>query len=176
MKTQKPSTKKRRRATPQQAEAGRKNLLQFRAGRQPNLKHGVSALVATGEMPPLPEAAEIERAVGEIIAGFVQDLGGPEAVTNAQRVILSGLRLSLLVQGLAEVHLKRSGIVNRRTEKANSLLSVAATFINSARLGAVALGLERRARNVTTLAAKLQEIADREHAESGTGHEDTTQN
>ncbi len=103
-----------------------------------------------------------------------KDLGGPENVTNAQRVILSGLRLSLLVQGLAEFHIKATGVVNPKTRKTNSLLTVAATFINSARLGAVALGLGRVARNVTnSLDAAMREIAEREH---GNANEDQPKN
>jgi hypothetical protein len=142
MKKQNPAPKKRR-ATPGQAAAGRKNLLEFRAGQKPNLSHGVSSLVKTGELPAVPGAAEVDKAVEEIIAGFVSDLGGAEAITAAQRVILSGLRLSLRVQGLGEIHLKAAGVVNKKNHKPTALLTVLATFINSARLSALALGLGR---------------------------------
>lgn len=107
------------------------------------MKHGVGTLIATGEMPAVPGAAEVDRAVEEIIAGFVGDLGGAEAITAAQRVILSGLRLSLRVQGLGEIHLKAAGVVNKKNHKPTALLTVLATFINSARLSALALGLGR---------------------------------
>lgn len=168
--------KKKKPSTESQRAAGRRNIVEFNKSRggRPDLKHGVSTLTATGEMPVVPGAAEVERAVAEIIAGIVQDLGGPENVTNAQRVILSGLRLSLLVQGLAEFHIKATGVVNPKTRKTNSLLTVAATFINSARLGAVALGLGRVARNVTnSLDAAMREIAEREH---GNANEDQPKN
>jgi hypothetical protein len=161
---------KKKPLTESQRAARKRNLVEFNKSRggRPDLKHGVCTLTATGEMPVVPGAAEVERAVAEIISGIVQDLGGPENVTNAQRVILSGLRLSLLVQGLAEFHIKATGVVNPKTRKTNSLLTVAATFINSARLGAVALGLGRVARNVTnSLDAAMREIAEREHGASG---------
>jgi hypothetical protein len=167
---------KKKPRTESQRAAGKRNLVEFNKSRggRPAMKHGVGALIATGEMPPVPGAAEVERAVSEIVAGIVQDLGGSENVTNAQRVILSGLRLSLLVQGLAEFHIKATGVVNAKTRKTNSLLTVAATFINSARLGAVALGLGRVARNVTSsLDVAMREIAEREH---GTANEDQPKN
>lgn len=156
MKAKNPTPKKRR-ATPGQAAAGRKNLLEFRAGQKPNLSHGVSSLVKTGELPAVPGAAEVDKAVEEIIAGFVSDLGGAEAITAGQQVILSGLRLSLRVQGLGEIHLKRTGVVSKKTQKPTALLTVLATFINSARLSALALGLGRVPRKTgpSTLAEYL---------------------
>jgi hypothetical protein len=154
-----------RRATPGQLQAGTRNLLKFRPAK-PALKSGVGSVIANGEIPDgIPGGAEIERQVGELIDGLVSDLGGVDAVTNAQRVILSGLRLGLLVQALSEAYIKRAGIVDRNTKKPHSLLTIAATYINSARLSATALGLERRARNVTkTLEATMAEIAERESA------------
>ncbi len=143
----------KRKATPQEVAAGRANLAAFlEVNPRPAMTSGVFSTIASGELPKLPGSEEIERQVSEIIAGFVSDLGGEEAVTNAQRVILSGLRLSLLVQGLVEMNLRETGIVGRRG-RPNSLLKTAATFINSARLGALALGLERKPRRIgpTTL-------------------------
>jgi hypothetical protein len=158
---------KGRKATPREVEAGRANLIAYRArvGGKTALQSGVYSVIRNGEVPEaVPGAAEIEQAVGSIIDGFIADLGGSENVTNSQRVILSGLRLSLLVQALVESELKRTGIVDRR-RRPNALLKTAATFINSARLGAVALGLERKARDAKTLDARLAEIAEREQAE-----------
>jgi hypothetical protein len=143
---QKKTPKAKRRATPSQAKAGTRNLLKFRPAR-PALKSGVGSVIANGEVPDgIPGGEEIERQVGELIDGLVADLGGVDAVTNAQRVILSGLRLGLLVQALSEAYIKRAGIVDRNTKKPHSLLTIAATYINSARLSALALGLGRVAR------------------------------
>jgi hypothetical protein len=134
---------KKRQSTACQRKTGKKNLLAFRPAR-PALKSGVGTVIATGEVPDgITGGAEIERAVEELIDGLVADLGGVDAVTNAQRVIIAGLRLSLLVQGLSEAYIKRAGIVDRNSKKPHSLLTVAATFINSGRLGALALGLAR---------------------------------
>jgi hypothetical protein len=164
-----PMSKKKPRTESQRA-AGKRNLVEFNKSRggRPAMKHGVGALIATGELPDVPGAAEVDKAVEEIIAGFVSDLGGAEAITAAQRVILSGLRLSLRVQGLGEIHLKSAGVVNKETRKPTALLTVLATFINSARLSALALGLGRVPRNVTnSLDAAMREIAEREHGASG---------
>jgi hypothetical protein len=150
------STPKKRGATQRRDDAGRKNLLEFRV-EKPALSHGVTSLLATGELPEVPGALEVDKAVEEIIAGFVSDLGGPEAITAAQRVILSGLRLSLRVQGLGEIHLKAAGVMNKKTHKPTAILKVLATFINSARLSALALGLGRVPRKTgpSTLAEYL---------------------
>ncbi len=126
-------------------------------------------------MPPIPGGPEIEKEVAGVIQGIVNDLGGPEAVTAAQRVILAGLRLSLLVQALSESYIQATGIVDRRTKKANSLLTIAATYVNSARLGATALGLERIPRNVTkSLEQTMLEIAQREQGEAESESETST--
>lgn len=149
--------------------SSRRNILAFNASREgkPSLKHGVGTLLATGEMPAVPGAVEVAKAVEEIISGLVTDLGGPEAITAAQQVIISGLRLSLQVQGLGEIHLKRVGVVDPNSKKPTALLTVLATFINSARLSALALGLDRRAKNVVkTLESTMREIAEREHSEA----------
>ena len=163
--------KKGRKATPQEREAGRSNQLAFRADNpRPALRSGVFSTIANGELPPdLLGAAEIERQVSEVIDGFVADLGGQETITNAQRVILSGLRLSLLVQGLVEQDLRKNGIVDRR-RRPSALLKTAATFINSARLGAIALGLERRPRSVgpTSLEEYLTVVPGADSPESPT--------
>jgi hypothetical protein len=151
-----------------QSAAGSRNILAFNKSRggKPSLKHGVGTLLATGEMPEVPGAIEVAKAVEEIVAGLVSDLGGSEAITAAQRVILSGLRLSLQVQGLGEIHLKRVGVVDPNSKKPTALLTVLATFINSARLSALALGLERRTKNgVKTLETTMREIAEREAGE-----------
>jgi hypothetical protein len=161
-------TPKKRRATLGQAKAGTRNLLSFRPA-APAKTHGVHSFIATGELPAVEGVHEVEKEVSEIVAGVVSDLGGAEAITSAQKVILAGLRVSLTVQGLAELHLRRVGVVDRQTKKATALLGILATYINSARLSATALGLERRARNVTkTLEATMAEIAARE---AGAAHE-----
>lgn len=158
----KKTPKTKRTSTPAEREAGRANLLAFRAkcGGRPALRHGVRSLLSSGSIPEgIPDAVEIERAVSDVIDSLVSDLGGSENVTAAQRVIISGLRLSLLVQALCEDHIKRSGIVNRRSKRANPLLGIACTYINSARLAAQALGFDRVARKIgpSTLAEYLEQ-------------------
>jgi len=159
MKKQNPTPKKRR-ATPGQAKAGTRNLLSFRPA-APAKTHGVHSFIATGELPTVEGAREVEKEVSEIVAGVVSDLGGTEAITSAQKLILAGLRVSLTVQGLAELHLRRVGVVDRQTKKATALLGILATYINSARLSALALGLGRVPRKTgpSTLAEYLDSHA-----------------
>ena len=157
---------KKRKSTARQRRVGKANLLEFRPA-APSQSHGVNSFIATGELPNVEGAREVEKEVSEILAGVEGDLGGTGAVTAAQRVVLAGLRVSLTVQGLAELHLRRVGVYDAKTKKATALLAILATYINSARLSATALGLERRTRNVTkTLATVMSEIAERESGET----------
>jgi hypothetical protein len=165
---EKPKTK--RVSTDAERNAGRANLLAFRAkvGGKTRLDHGVRSLITTGEMPPVPGADEVEREVEAVIAGIVSDLGGADEITNAQKAILAGLRVSLRVQGLAELHVRRVGVANAKTGKPTALLSVLATFINSARLSCAMLGLDRKPKSMATLEAKLRDLADQDEVEAGT--------
>ena len=101
------STTGRRAAKKRQADAGRENLLRFRASNpRPALKHGARALATTGELPPLPYAAEVQEQVAALIDAAVTDLGGPETITAMQRQILESSRLALTIVALgARYHL-----------------------------------------------------------------------
>lgn len=159
------------------AEAGRRNLVKFReTNPAPATKAGIYTVTRSDgqELPAIPGAAEI-RAVDGRIAQFIQDLGGPENVTAAQQIVLDGIRTSLLVQGLCEAFLTETGVVDRR-RKPHALLKSLATFINSSRLGALALGLERKARDAKTLDARLAEIAEREAEEAETDNDNGPEN
>jgi len=102
--------------------------------------------------------------VDGIIAEAVQDLGGESELTAQKRVILRSERLALLVLELAGALLAREGLLNRKTGKPHAVLSIAATYANSARLSAIALGLERRAKRIgpQNLQEHLVQIAEKE--------------
>jgi hypothetical protein len=167
----------RPKATKAQREAGVRNLVEFNArrGGRPRLEHGVKSLIATGEMPPVPGAAEVAREVESLIAGIVCDLGGEQAITSAQKAVLAGLRVSLQVQGLAELHVRRVGVANAKG-KPTALLSVLATFINSARLSCTVLGLDRKPKSIATLEAKLRNLADQDETTHGTDANESEKN
>jgi len=160
-KTPKSSGRKR------QAVSGRRNLLKFRESNQrPALAHGIHATIASGgaAVPPVPHADEIRADVDALLAEMVNDLGGESEVTAAQKTILQSQRLCLLVLGLASSYLGREGLINRKNGRPHALLSVVATFGNSARLNALALGLERRAKRIgpQNLQEHLAQIAEKE--------------
>lgn len=160
-KTPKSSGRKR------QAVSGRRNLLKFRESNQrPALAHGIHATIASGgaAVPPVPHADEIRADVDALLAEMVNDLGGESEVTAAQKTILQSQRLCLLVLGLASSYLSREGIINPKSGRPHALLSVAATYANAARLNAVTLGLERRARKVGP-ASLAEYLESREKAE-----------
>jgi hypothetical protein len=141
---------------------GRKNLLAFNESRggRPALTHGVNATIASGEIPAaVPGAEEISAAAEEIIQQTVLDLGyETEAEMPAQkRCLLSAQRLCLKILMLADKYISAEGLVIKG--RANPLLTVAATYINSMRLNAEKLGLERLSKNVTTLEQVIAEHA-----------------
>lgn len=160
---------KKRRATPAQAEAGRNNLLRFNQSRsgKPRLLHGVKSVIAShgAEIPPIPGAEEAAQRVDSLIAAYVSDLGGESEITTGRRTILAALRLSLLVLELSSRYLAENGLLDARG-KPHALLSIANSYGNSARLHAVALGLDRVSKNMTpTLDSALEQLAAKESAQ-----------
>jgi hypothetical protein len=152
-------------------QVGRKNLLAFNESRggRPALTHGVNATIASGgEIPAtVPGAEEISAAAEEIIKQTVFDLGyQTESEMPAQkRCLLSAQRLCLKILMLADRFITAEGLVIKG--RANPLLTVAATYINSMRLNAEKLGLERRSKSVEmTLEQVLAEHADEAQKEA----------
>jgi hypothetical protein len=156
--------------------AGAKNLIAWRASDDPraaapNRKSGLDALLRTGQLPPyVPDAAEITKEVSDLIAEIVQDLGGVTEVTGQQKVILESQRLALLVLKLAGGYLQAQGILNKRG-KPHPLLATVVSFMNSARLNSLALGLDRKPKDAKTLEAKLAEIAALEESQNSDPNE-----
>ena len=143
---------------------GKANLIRFRG--KAALKHGIRSVIDSdgATLPPVPHAEEIRAEVDGLIAEMVSDLGGQSETTAQQKTILRSQRLCLLVLGLASSYLSREGLINPKSGKPHALLSVCATYANAARLNALALGLERRARKVgpQTLQEHLAQIAEKE--------------
>jgi hypothetical protein len=166
---QEQNNKPKRTATPAQRAAGRANLLAFNASRsgKPRLEHGIKSVIANGEVPQQIEGAQqITQRVDSLIAAYVSDLGGESEITTGRRTILSALRLSLLVLELSSRYLAEHGLLDARG-KPHNLLSIANSYGNSARLHAVALGLDRVSKNITpmTLDSALEELANKERSQ-----------
>jgi hypothetical protein len=147
-KTAKP---KHRKITKKQRAARRENILAFNVerGNRPALKSGLrSAEVQNGRVPAeLPDATEINAEVNALVAQIVADLGGESEVTANRKTIIAAQRTVLTVLALAQRYVVREGLVNRKG-KPHPLLGLLVSYVNSARLNAVALGLERRARKI----------------------------
>jgi hypothetical protein len=78
---------------------------------------------------------------------MIADLGGESEVTANRSTIIEAQRTVLIILKLAQRYVLREGLVNRKG-KPHPLLGLLVSYVNSARLNAVALGLERRARKV----------------------------
>jgi len=133
-----------------QRQAGRSNLLKFRAqNSRPALKSGVGTVIASGGavMPPVPGAEEIREQTDALIAEMVSDMGGGTELTAQQKAIVESQRMCLLVLGLANNFIRREGLLSKRG-KPHALLHTVVSFANTLRLNAVTLGLERRPRKV----------------------------
>ena|ERR1700734_3862431 len=137
--------------TDAQRSARRQNIVAFnaeRASRQA-MKSGVqSKAVQNGHVPSeFPDAAEINAEVKAAVAQMIADLGGESEVTANRSTIIEAQRTVLIILKLAQRYVLREGLVNRKG-KPHPLLGLLVSYVNSARLNAVALGLERRARKV----------------------------
>lgn len=155
-----PRKRRPRTSTKAQRNAGRLNIVEFKAkhgSRQP-LKSGItSAAVRNGTVPAeLPDAAAINTEVNALIAEIVADQGGESEITANRKTIIAAQRTVLTVLALAQRYIVREGLVNRKG-KPHPLLGLLVSYANCARLNSVALGLERRARKVgpSTLAEYL---------------------
>jgi hypothetical protein len=138
--------------TDAQRSARRQNIVAFNAKREhpPALKSGIqsAAVQQNGRVPAeLPDAVEINAEVDALVAQIVADLGGESEVSANRKTIIAAQRTVLTVLALAQRYVVREGLVNRKG-KPHPLLGLLVSYVNSARLNAVALGLERRARKI----------------------------
>ncbi len=149
-------------STPAEAAAGAANLAAYleSSTAPPALKHGIRALMTTGKIPEsIPGATEIRERITTLIDATAVDLGGPDQVTGSQRAILESQRVALTVVALGSRYLEREGLMNRRG-KVHGLLGVLVSYANVIRLNSLALGLERRAKDIHTLDSITREYAD----------------
>lgn len=93
--------------------------------------------VVSASMTPILDAAV------DLYAAMVQDLGGVDQVSAMQRAALDGWLAARIAVDAELQLLLQDGDTSRREKLA--------TFLNSARAHLAALGLERRARDVTDL-------------------------
>jgi hypothetical protein len=147
-KGKKPDTE----VTDAQREARRQNIVAFNAQRanRPAAKSLIQSksVVDDGRVPAeVPDAAEINAEVDALVAQMIADLGGESEVTANRETIIRAQRTVLTVLALAQRYVVREGLVNRKG-KPHPLLGLLVSYVNSARLNAIALGLERRARRV----------------------------
>jgi hypothetical protein len=150
MKKQNPTPRKRR-ATPRQAAAGRKNLIQFRAGQQPNLKHGIHAFVAGA-----PLSDTLRASLEAWKADLISDLGNEP--TAAERALVDSACIARGVLLLGHEWMARNGVIDRRGRPAQ-VLKVLSCYMNSMRLCLTTLGLERRVKRVNDLESIAVEYA-----------------
>ena len=153
----------RRTATVAQREAGRRNLAAFNRSRggRPAATHGLHTLLSSGSLPAGHEY--LAEKVDRIIAALEADLGGAREVTAGQRTILEAQRLCLAVLMLSDAYLRSEGLLDKR-RRAHPLLGVVVSFVNAARLNALALlgpGLQRKQRQVDVLETVVAEYAAR---------------
>ena len=157
-------------AKERQAQAGRRNITEFNASRngRPAVTHGIHTVVNSGgaELPDIPGAREAAERVDTRLSEYISDLGGPEQITAGQRTILTALRVTLLVLELAARYLIENGLLDSKG-RPHGLVQVVNSYGNSARLHAVALGLDRVSKNVTpiTLDSALEQLAAKENAQ-----------
>jgi len=154
--------KRKKRITAAQKGARSKNIIEFNStcDKHPATKSGIqSAEVQNGRVPAaLPDAAEINTEVDSLVAQIVADLGGPDEVSANRKTIIAAQRTVLTVLALAQRYITREGLLSRKG-KPHPLLGLLVSYVNSARLNAVSLGLERKPRKANG-PASLQEFIE----------------
>jgi hypothetical protein len=142
-------SRKKRRATKRQAEAGAANLKAFlgATATPPALRSGVrSASVRAGKLPE--GYGDLQALLDGFYDGWIADLGGEENLTNAKRALLWVSRGCLAIFALGLEQIKANGLINPDGD-VQPVAKVLATYGNSMRLNLAAAGLERVPRNVT---------------------------
>jgi hypothetical protein len=129
----------------------------FRPANRAALKMGLhSERVASAE---LPEQADVRASLAAWRAEIEADMGGPDALTRLQRDTIDAyLRTATIASFLAERLIAR-GPLTPRGRAAAALAAFLSVTDRQHRL-ANALGLERRARQVGTLADVHRAVAD----------------
>ncbi len=150
-------TWKSKEARKRSAEAGARNLALYRASVAGNLNqshttHGVVTFLDKGSAP-----TEIEAKLDSFESGLLSDLG--HEPTTAQRALIESTRVSLGVVLLASSYLSQGSVSQLKRNR--WLLQALGTFLNTTRLNLLALGLERRAKEVLTLDDVVKDISAR---------------
>jgi hypothetical protein len=106
-----------------------------------------------------PDDAYILPLVDSLAAGLISDLGGPDAITAAQAVLIRNLQTA---QACALLCMSRIGtdgpfrISQTGETVSHPALKEIGRFLGEIRQSATALGLERKTRDVTNLADYLK--------------------
>jgi hypothetical protein len=145
---------KSEKARKRSAEAGARNLALYRASvtKSARQTHGVVSYLQ-GRNPP----AEIASKLDSFESGLLSDLG--HEPTTAQRALIESTRVSLGVVLLASSYLSQGSVSQLKRNR--WLLQALGTFLNTTRLNLLALGLERRAKEVLTLDDVVRDISAR---------------
>lgn len=121
-----------------------------------------SAALALPWLAPLP--ARAAPFLAEYVAfalGLVADLGGEDNLTTAQRALVASTAEVRALRQKAGRNLLARGLVQRKGDLRGAA-KLYVSLVNSERLGLLALGLERRARQVDSYVA---DVLARERAE-----------
>lgn len=134
--------------------SGRQTDGTFAPGNLFALRHGrFSRQVQAGE---LPEQAELRAALDERVLAIVSDMGGPDVVSVLARDAVSRYVALQLIEDWLMGNVIGSGCLTPKGRQRAALSALLAVGDRLTRL-AVALGFERAARQVTTLADVLAE-------------------
>lgn len=155
-KKRKPFTWKSRETRQRCSEAGRRNILAYRArvGNATHRTHGVSEFINSGTgLPP-----DIAQKVAAFETEILSELGRkPNARETA---LVESSKLALVILFLASKRISNL----RRLGRAKWLLSTVATFMNSLRLNLECLGGHRTSRKLQDSLPQVPETDERAEA------------
>ena len=114
-----------------------------RKGQRGAARHGGYSLLVTGEVPL--DRLYVKRYLEDVRAGVIRDLGGEEAMTTLQIVMVDRLVTALGVTRLIEEFAREKGVLANPAGFLNPALGKHyTTYANQVRLAAQALGITAR--------------------------------
>ena len=125
---------------------------------RPKRHYGYSFLV-TGEMPQ--HRAYLLKHLSECRAGIASDMGGEEAMTTGQLIILDRIIGKLGVVRCIEEHCRENGVF-RDQQLVGPLKESYLAYSNSIRLDLLALGIEKRVAERVMSPMEIASIVDKE--------------
>jgi hypothetical protein len=112
-----------------------------RPGNKNRLTLGAYSLRDNGELPP--EKEELRKYLDCVRENMIEDLGGKDAVTTSQVILVESTVMTLGIMTLMWQWLQKEGVFQKDRAEVQPCPKTMATYLNTLRLNTVSRGLKR---------------------------------